>query len=327
MEAEQELSMEAEDLAIREWLDGIRRGWGAKWGAAFEAVGLDMAEDLEELDEESLEELTAELKAVGAKTIHIKKMIKAIRQQTAAPGAAQPGQQARQEVRAAVDAVAAVDSLSRPSHTAHGGAIADSSAAAGAAAVGGGGGGDAAGGGGGGAGGAVANTSGKRFCAFLSHHKAGAAMEARWIKGSMESRLGRGARQAFLDSDDLNDLNLLMSHVRDSDVLCLLQTAEVLLRPFCILELNEAIVSGVPIVALSIRGKGYDFADMATYMARGQFEWVGCSRLLACATLSLVTAMPPTVVPHLCAGPSRHRAREAQPGRPGRADAVWPRPR
>ena len=290
MEAEQELSMEAEDLAIREWLDGIRRGWGAKWGAAFEAVGLDMAEDLEELDEDSLEELTAELKAVGAKTIHIKKMIKAIRQQTAAPGAAQPGQQARQEVRAAVDAVAAVGYLSRPSHTAHGGAIADSSAAAGAAAVGGGGGGDAAGGGGGGGGGAVANTSGKRFCAFLSHHKAGAAMEARWIKGSMESRLGRGA-QAFLDSDDLNDLNLLMSHVRDSDVLCLLQTAEVLLRPFCILELNEAIVSGVPIVALSIRGKGYDFADMATYMAWRRSELglvaAACS---PCAALSLVTA-------------------------------------
>ena len=92
-------------------------------------------------------------------------------------------------------------------------------------------------------------------------------MEARWVKGTMDRLLGGGAQQAFLDSDNLNDLNKLMSHVRDSDVLCLLQTAEVLLRPFCILELNEAIVSGVPIVALSIRGKGYDFADMATYTA------------------------------------------------------------
>merc|ERR1712185_880484 len=92
-------------------------------------------------------------------------------------------------------------------------------------------------------------------------------MEARSLRSSLSRKARRAPRQAFLDSDDLNDLNLLMSHVRDSDVLCLLQTAEVLLRPFCILELNEAIVSGVPIVALSIRGKGYDFADMAMYMA------------------------------------------------------------
>ena len=93
-------------------------------------------------------------------------------------------------------------------------------------------------------------------------------MEARWVKGTMDRLLGGGAQQAFLDSDNLNDLNQLMSHVRDSDVLCLLQTADVLLRPFCILEVNEAIVSRIPIVALCIRGKGYDFADMANYAAR-----------------------------------------------------------
>ena len=255
--------MEAEELSIREWLDGLRRGWGAEWGAAFEAVGLDMVEDLEELDDdEPVQVLQGALQAAGAKFFHIKKIIKAIRRQTAASGAApqpppQPGQQVGPESQAAVDTVTAVGSPSRRSHSARGAAVANEPAAAAAAA-----GGDSSGGGG------VAESTGKRFCAFLSHHKAGAAMEARWIKGSMESRLGRGA-QAFLDSDDLNDLHLLMSHVRDSDVLCLLQTAEVLLRPFCILELNEAIVSGVPIVALCIRGKGYDFADMATYMARG----------------------------------------------------------
>ena len=36
-------------------------------------------------------------------------------------------------------------------------------------------------------------------------------------------RLVGGGKRAFLDSDDLNDLNLLMSHVRDSDVLILFQ--------------------------------------------------------------------------------------------------------
>ena len=54
--------------------------------------------------------------------------------------------------------------------------------------------------------------------------------------------------RVFLDSDDLQDLNLLLQHVRDSDVLVLFQTAGVLLRPYCILEVYEAIKAGVPVV-------------------------------------------------------------------------------
>ena len=49
--------MEEEELNIRDWLDGVRRGWGAKWGAAFENVGLDMVEDLEELDDDETVQL------------------------------------------------------------------------------------------------------------------------------------------------------------------------------------------------------------------------------------------------------------------------------
>ena len=52
---------------------------------------------------------------------------------------------------------------------------------------------------------------GKRFAAFLSHHKVGAAMEARYVKGAMTTLLGGGA-PAFLDSDNLNDLNQLLAH-------------------------------------------------------------------------------------------------------------------
>ena len=46
------------------------------------------------------------------------------------------------------------------------------------------------------------------------------AMEARYVKDKLELLLGK---RAFLDSDDLADLRLLLDHVRDSDVLVLFQ--------------------------------------------------------------------------------------------------------
>ena len=69
-------------------------------------------------------------------------------------------------------------------------------------------------------------------------------MEARYVKGAMMTLLGGGA-PAFLDSDNLNDLNQLLDHVRKSEALILFQTKDVLQRPFCILEVNEAIVAQV----------------------------------------------------------------------------------
>ena len=66
------------------------------------------------------------------------------------------------------------------------------------------------------------NRSGKRFAAFLSHHKVAAAMDARFVKDKLEQMLGGGA-EVFLDSDNLQDLRLLLDHVRNSDVLVLFQ--------------------------------------------------------------------------------------------------------
>ena len=34
------------ELTRREWLDTVRRGWGAKFSLAFEEVGLDLVEDV-----------------------------------------------------------------------------------------------------------------------------------------------------------------------------------------------------------------------------------------------------------------------------------------
>ena len=49
-----------------------------------------------------------------------------------------------------------------------------------------------------------------------------AAMDARFVKDKLEQMLGGGAK-VFLDSDNLQDLRLLLDHVRSSEVLVLFQ--------------------------------------------------------------------------------------------------------
>ena len=113
------------------------------------------------------------------------------------------------------------------------------------------------------------------FAAFVSHAKADAAMEARYLQTELEGSL---ARPVFLDrcaargqaratfhrpqarpprpgsvapcvrarwppcarphSDDLRDLNELRKHVIESKTIVLLQSKHVLTRPFCLIEVR-----------------------------------------------------------------------------------------
>jgi len=49
-------------------------------------------------------------------------------------------------------------------------------------------------------------------------------------------------------------------------VVVLLQSEDVLFRPWCLLELYAAATAGIPIVALACSGKGYDFAAAEDYL-------------------------------------------------------------
>lgn len=69
-------------------------------------------------------------------------------------------------------------------------------------------------------------------CSVCSY-KTEAATEARWLQQELEATLDR---RCFLDSDDLSNLFKLRDHVRTSDCLLLLQTRNVLTRPWCIFE-------------------------------------------------------------------------------------------
>ena len=67
--------------------------------------------------------------------------------------------------------------------------------------------------------------------------------------------------------DNLNDLRLLLDHVKDTDVLVLLQTKGVLTRPWVILELFTALTNNVPIVALNVHNAfPYDYGSAMNFL-------------------------------------------------------------
>lgn len=114
------------------------------------------------------------------------------------------------------------------------------------------------------------------FACFLSHFKAEAAGDARHLKDKLAGKLNA---PVFLDSDDLLDLRELLEIVARSDILLLLQTTNVLTRPWCLLELYTAICNHVPIVAVAVEGSfPYSF-DEATALLDGTDESSFAERL------------------------------------------------
>jgi hypothetical protein len=118
----------------------------------------------------------------------------------------------------------------------------------------------------GGAGRSLAWATVRRFACFLSHNKAEAAAEARLAK----DHLGRVLQaEVYLDSDNLLDLRQLLEGVRQSDVLVLFQTRNLLSRPWVILEIYTAITQQIPIVTVRVQGLGaapYDFDDAQRFL-------------------------------------------------------------
>ena len=76
-------------------------------------------------------------------------------------------------------------------------------------------------------------------------------MEARFLQIELEALHKDDC--VFLDSDDLRDLSKLVDHVQQSRCLVLVQTRNVLARPYCILELLTAIESQIPIVCVMLQ--------------------------------------------------------------------------
>ena len=105
----------------------------------------------------------------------------------------------------------------------------------------------------------------RKYAAFLSHYKAEAASDARYLKSMLEASL---SAPVFLDSDDLQDLRALVKGGVDaSDVVLLLQTSGVLTRPWCLVELYKALKAGIPVVAVAVRGSfPYDYGEASAIL-------------------------------------------------------------
>jgi len=86
----------------------------------------------------------------------------------------------------------------------------------------------------------------KRYGIFLSHHKVGAAVLARWFKMLLTRRT---SDRVFLDSDDVSDLdNIIDTVAHDTKNLMVLLTRETLERMWCAGEIATAHRTGVNIV-------------------------------------------------------------------------------
>merc|ERR1719238_730255 len=69
---------EEEQDSVREFLDLQRSGWGARFGAVFEDVGIETKEDLCFATEEEMVELDQKLAAMGAKSLHLRQIRDAV---------------------------------------------------------------------------------------------------------------------------------------------------------------------------------------------------------------------------------------------------------
>ena len=111
---------------------------------------------------------------------------------------------------------------------------------------------------------AVAPEGSHRYLAFISYHCDGAGSDARLLHSRLEKTLGK---PVFLDTSDSDDLRrLLAEDVCGSRALPLLQTRDVLVRPWPLLELFVGVRTGKQIVPVYVEGKGYSFEDARTTM-------------------------------------------------------------
>eukprot|EP00927_Polykrikos_kofoidii_P058713 TRINITY_DN5341_c0_g1_i7.p1 TRINITY_DN5341_c0_g1~~TRINITY_DN5341_c0_g1_i7.p1 ORF type:complete len:936 (+),score=143.45 TRINITY_DN5341_c0_g1_i7:150-2957(+) len=98
---------------------------------------------------------------------------------------------------------------------------------------------------------------------FLSHYKQEAGTEATLIREELSRMLLSDPLHpandlmtpVFVDSEDLDDLTTLTSHVAQSECLVLMLTTGVLLRPWCLIELVTAYKSQVLIVPVEVQSR------------------------------------------------------------------------
>jgi len=89
----------------------------------------------------------------------------------------------------------------------------------------------------------------RKFFIFISHHKVGAALLARWLKLILQDE---GVHEVFLDSDNVTRLDRLINIVAyECDNIVVLLTSQTLSRPWCAMEIAAAHKAGTNIVPVT----------------------------------------------------------------------------
>jgi hypothetical protein len=114
------------------------------------------------------------------------------------------------------------------------------------------------------------------YLVFLSHFKVEAGAAARVVHDRFEAqcnvrqaedpKLLKNAK-AFLDSDNLTDLEMLPEGVRKSKVLIVMLTKRYFTRPWCLAELFIALEAGIKIITVKVTGGGYDFEEGVKFLS------------------------------------------------------------
>ena len=101
--------------------------------------------------------------------------------------------------------------------------------------------------------------SGQSYVCFISHVKATAGAEARYLNDTLEQILGC---PVFLDTSNLADLRyLFIAGVHISQTLVVLLSEDLLTRPWCLLEIYEAVQMDKPIILVRMPHKPFSFDD------------------------------------------------------------------
>jgi hypothetical protein len=110
------------------------------------------------------------------------------------------------------------------------------------------------------------------YAFFLSHYKAEAGVVATLLYQILTYEAGLGKNDVFLDTEALKDLHTLKQKVQNSDVIIAILTKGYLTRPWCLIELYEAIIANVEIKPIYIVNGGYNFDDMIAFLTSNQLE-------------------------------------------------------
>ena len=108
---------------------------------------------------------------------------------------------------------------------------------------------------------------------FISHHRGDARGEARTLHTELSKCLNIDKKLIFIDVDALQDLDqLLRKHVGMTRVLVLLQTRDVLFRPFVLAEIYTALLNGIGVLTVEIAKAGYDFTKASDLLGAKDFS-------------------------------------------------------